>query len=161
MRVRGPAQVAFPGFGGNGWSLMMPLSASKSGSLWTSVAPRRWAVAATNASANDTLCAAFNLAASPQSASSECSHWIGHAFILASAAAASAALRSWVVMYFDLRQRGKREVDDPTAFFRLNEERFHHVRARLVLQECEACRCIQNQRLSHAVGPRSAEHTPE
>ena len=77
----------------------MPLSASKSGSLWTSVALRRCAVAATNASANDTLCAAFNLAASPQSVSSECSHSIGQAFILASAAAASEALRSWVVMY--------------------------------------------------------------
>ena len=28
LRVRGPAQVVFPGFGGSGWSLMMPFSAS-------------------------------------------------------------------------------------------------------------------------------------
>ena len=42
---------------------------------------------------------------------------------------------------------------ESTAFSRFNKMRFHHVRARLVLQECEARGCVQNQRVSHGDGP--------
>ena len=89
-----------PVFGGNGCNLMMPWSAANSGSLCTSVASQRLAVAATNASANETLCPAFNFAASPQRASSECSHWTGCCFTQATSAAADSAPCSFVRMYW-------------------------------------------------------------
>jgi len=63
--------VAFPGFGGSGWSFITPLSASNSGSLWTNTASSRIAVAATKESANERRCAALSLAAALHSASSE------------------------------------------------------------------------------------------
>ena len=88
-----------PTFSGSLWRLITPSSASNSGSLWTSVALSRCAVAATNASAKETLCAAFNFAASPHSASSECSQWTGCCFTQAINFSADSAPCSLVRMY--------------------------------------------------------------
>ena len=56
---------------------MTPASATNSESLWISTASTRLAVAATKASAKETLCAAFNFAASPHKALSDWCHRTG------------------------------------------------------------------------------------
>ncbi len=102
-------QAVLPAFGGRPCSFITPASASNSGSLWISTASSRCAVAATNASAKETLCAAFNFAASPQSASSECNHWTGCCFTHATNLAADSAPCSFARMYWSSVSETKEE----------------------------------------------------
>src|ERR1017187_5532298 len=89
----------FAAFGGRPCSLITPASASNSGSFGTSVASSRCAVAATNASAKEILCAALNFAASSHRASSEWCHWTGNFRRAVLIRAALSAPRSYVRIY--------------------------------------------------------------
>ena len=93
------AVLPFPVFGGNGCNLMMLWSAANSGSFCTSTASHRLAVAATKASANEILCAAFSCAASLHYFLSDWCHTTGLSSTVSSSSRARSAPNFYVVMY--------------------------------------------------------------